>query len=189
MSKERSIPARIGPPSFLSCLAALPPMRETECMRNRWPILALLCVLASLLAGGIASAHSSTGAENRVWDSSVQGQTRAGGAAALTLDLHPGCELAEYDSASDSPLAAKGGGLGANPFKGKTPAQIDKMLRDKGYVPKGPDPLNGKGTYLNPKTGRSFHIDANHPPPKSPHVGVQRPRGQRGLPQGEYPLE
>jgi len=36
-------------------------------MRNRWPILALLCVLASLLVPGIASAHSAAGAENRGW--------------------------------------------------------------------------------------------------------------------------
>lgn len=86
--------------------------------------------------------------------------------------------------------AARGGkGLGGNPFKGKSTAQIDKMLRDKGYVPKGSDPLNGKGTYLIPKTGRSIHIDANHLPPKPPHVSVQRPRGSRNLPPREYPIK
>lgn len=71
------------------------------------------------------------------------------------------------------------GGLGGNPFKGKSPLQVDEMLRNKGFVPRGPDPLNGKGTYVNPRSGRPYHIDANHPPPKPPHVGVGRPRGFR----------
>ncbi|MCH6583389.1 MAG: hypothetical protein IH808_10305 [Proteobacteria bacterium] len=39
--------------------------------------------------------------------------------------------------------------------------------------------MSGKGTFVNPKTGRPFHIDANHPSPKPPHVGVGRPRGAR----------
>ena len=66
-----------------------------------------------------------------------------------------------------------------NPFKGKSPTQIDKMLRNKGYQPRGPDPMNGRGTYVNPRNGRGYHIDANHPPPKGPHLGVHRPRGLR----------
>jgi len=82
-------------------------------MRNRWPILALLCVLASLLAGGIASAHSATGAENRVWAFDLAEQVHVAGASALTLELHQGSALAEYDSASGSLLAAKGGAKGA----------------------------------------------------------------------------
>ena len=79
-------------------------------MRSRWPILALLCVLASLLAPSTASANSSPGAENRVWDFSTQEQVCVGGASALTLELRPGCELAYDDCTSGSPLAAKGGG-------------------------------------------------------------------------------
>ena len=78
-------------------------------MRSRWFILALLCVLASLLAPATASANSSSGAKNRVWGFSLQEQTHVGGANALTSNLHPGCELAEYDFASGSPLAARGG--------------------------------------------------------------------------------
>lgn len=88
---------------------------------------------------------------------------------------------------SHSSIAAKG--LGGNPFKGKAPQEIGDMLTKKGYVPKGPDPVAGQGTFLNPKTGRSVHIDANHPPPKPPHVSVQRPRDHRDLPPREYPLE
>lgn len=37
-----------------------------------------------------------------------------------------------------------GKGLG-NPFKGKTAAEIDEMFKAKGFEPRGPDPLNGKG--------------------------------------------
>jgi RHS repeat-associated protein len=66
-----------------------------------------------------------------------------------------------------------------NPFKGKTAPEIDQMFRNKGYQPRGPDPMNGRGTYVNPKTGRGYHIDANHPLPKGPHVGVHRPRNLR----------
>ena len=78
-------------------------------MRNRWPILALLCVLASLLAGGIASAHAASGAENRVWGFDLAEQIHVGGQRALTPELHQGYELAECDPASGSLLAAGGG--------------------------------------------------------------------------------
>lgn len=77
-----------------------------------------------------------------------------------------------------------GKSLGNNPFKGKTNKQIANMFKKKGFELKGPDPLNGKGSFVNSKTGRSYHIDANHLPPKPPHVGVGRPRSARdiGLP-------
>ena len=79
-------------------------------MRNRWPILALLCALVNLLVPSTASANSSTGAENRVWDFSLQEQAHVEGASALTPELHQGSELAYDDCTSGSPLAAKGGG-------------------------------------------------------------------------------
>jgi RHS repeat-associated protein len=71
---------------------------------------------------------------------------------------------------------------GFNPFKGKSPKQIERILLEKGYKPMGPDPLRGRGNFVSPRTGprtgnRPYHIDANHPPPKPPHVGVGRPRG------------
>src|SRR5690606_8424129 len=70
-------------------------------------------------------------------------------------------------------------GLGRNPFKGKSKEQVEEMFKKKGFEPKGENPLNGEGTYVNPKTGRHYHLDAHHPPPKPPHVGVGRPRGAR----------
>jgi len=82
------------------------------------------------------------------------------------------------------------GGLGKNPFKGKTPEQIDKMFKNKGFEPRGPDPLNGKGGYVNPKTGRSYHIDLGGKYKKGteyPHVDVNRTNGYK-LPKKKYPL-
>ena len=120
-------------------------------MRNRCPILALLCVLASLLAGGIASANSSSGAENRVWDFLLQEQTCARGASALTLDLHPGCDLADYDSASGSPLAAKGG-LGSLGRAGKGRG-VREVVGDSGDARKLFDDLRGSNPVTEVKLG------------------------------------
>jgi RHS repeat-associated protein len=79
--------------------------------------------------------------------------------------------------------------LRANPFAGKTTGEVVEMLESRGYVPKGPDPAAGRGTYLNPKTGRGYHIDASHPDPKGPHVGVHRPRDLRDtLDPRDYPM-
>lgn len=76
-------------------------------MRSRWPILMLLCVLASLLVPGIASASTAAGAETRVWAFDLQNHARVGVGASLTLELRPGCELAYDELTSDSLLAAR----------------------------------------------------------------------------------
>lgn len=68
----------------------------------------------------------------------------------------------------------------ANPFKGKTPQEIDNMFRGKGFQPRGPDPVNGKGGYVNPKTNRSFHIDEKNSFGEPPHIDVNRPRNYKG---------
>jgi hypothetical protein len=79
--------------------------------------------------------------------------------------------------------------LGANPFKGKTAKAIEEMFIKKGFEPRGPDPLSGKGGYVNPKTGRGYQIDASHPDPKGPHVGVHRPRDLRDtIEPRDYPM-
>ena len=49
-------------------------------------------------------------------------------------------------------------GLG-NPFKNKTAQEIENMFLKKGFEKRGPDPINGYGGYVNPRTGRSYHID------------------------------
>lgn len=80
---------------------------------------------------------------------------------------------------------------GFNPFKGKTPEEINRMFRAKGFIPRGPDPLRGKGGYVSPRTGRSYHID---PIPRKykkgtelPHVDVNRPKSSKS-PKRKFPL-
>ncbi|MGL4427140.1 MAG: DUF637 domain-containing protein [Alphaproteobacteria bacterium] len=66
-------------------------------------------------------------------------------------------------------------GLGVNPFKGKTPKQIDKMFKDKGFEARGKDPVNGKGSYFHPKSGRKYYIDKGDvykSGKENPHVDV-----------------
>jgi len=58
-------------------------------------IAGLVCVLASLLVPGVASASTITGAENCVWALDLVGQVHVAGAATLTLELHQRYELAE----------------------------------------------------------------------------------------------
>lgn len=72
------------------------------------------------------------------------------------------------------------GGGGFNPFKGKSADEIDRMFRNKGFDPRGPDPVGGRGGYVNPSTERSYHIDPNNRYGELPHVDVNRPRGYRG---------
>jgi len=71
---------------------------------------------------------------------------------------------------------------------GRTPEQIDRTAKAVGLIPRGPDPMNGKGAYVDPVTGiqrilihpddREYHvnnssgerldIDGNVVDPKSP---------------------
>jgi hypothetical protein len=84
---------------------------------------------------------------------------------------------------------AESQGLG-NPFKGKKPPEIDDMLKRKGFSPRGPDPASGKGGYVNPKTGRSYHIDPNNSFNDPPHVDVNRLKDYNGpLSKKKYPCE
>ena len=83
--------------------------------------------------------------------------------------------------------AAAGGGLSTeeagssfNPFKGKSAADIDGMMIRKGFSPRGPDPVSGKGGYVNPRTGRSYHIDEANSYGEPPHVDINQPRDYNG---------
>jgi hypothetical protein len=91
-------------------------------MRSRWPILALLCVLASLLVPGIASASTASVAETRVWAFDLQDQAHVGVERSLTLELRRGCAPTYDQLASDSLLAARGG----RSVLGHYPGYIDK---------------------------------------------------------------
>lgn len=88
-----------------------------------------------------------------------------------------------------------GKGLG-NPFKGKSLDQARRMLEKKGFEPRGPKPEVGKGGYVNPETGRSYHLDpGQRPSPRSseaPHVDVNRDSTltkPSEMPKRKFPLD
>ena len=68
----------------------------------------------------------------------------------------------------------------SNPFVNKTPKQINRMFVNKGFELRGPDPMSGIGGYVNPKNGRSYHIDFSNSFNEPPHVDVNRLRGYNG---------
>lgn len=47
----------------------------------------------------------------------------------------------------------------ASPFKNKSADELHDMFIQKGFDPKGPNPKNGLGSYVNPKNKRADHID------------------------------
>ena len=169
-------------------------------MRNRWPILALLCALASLLAGSVASANSSPGTENRVWAFGVWEQVCVGNAEALTQESHLGCELAEWDFASDSLLAAKGGGRGANKLKpdpnATGPHSTWKTDGNGNVTGHAQWDANGNPVQRTDVTGRSHggvntpHTHEYGPPNTNPNTGQTYPGNEvnvRPATPGEIP--
>jgi uncharacterized protein RhaS with RHS repeats len=63
---------------------------------------------------------------------------------------------------------------------GKTPEEIDKIAQEKGLIPKGPNPQEGKGSYVDPVTGKQrvlVHPDAADP--SGGHAHVNDPAGNR----------
>jgi hypothetical protein len=60
---------------------------------------------------------------------------------------------------------------------GKTPQEIDQLAKDNGLIPKGPDPANGRGAYVDPATGEQRILV--HPNDPCPHCHVNDPSGGR----------
>jgi RHS repeat-associated protein len=79
--------------------------------------------------------------------------------------------------------ATKGAGKGlGHSFKNKSAKEIDDMFTKKGFEKRGPDPAGGTGGYVNPKTGRSYHIDPKEwgKFPEPNHVDVNRAKSYKG---------
>lgn len=116
----------------------------------------------------------------------------APGISEVTLGTFTGGAVISKIASRTGALSQSGKGLG-NPFKGKTPEQIGRMFKSKGYETRGSDPVSGKGGYVNPRTGRSYHIDSKprnyRRGRENPHVDVNRPRSYSGdLLKRKYPL-
>ena len=60
---------------------------------------------------------------------------------------------------------------------GKTPQEIHDYALDQGLQPKGPDPQNGKGAYVDPETNTQRIL--SHPNADPPHAHVNNPAGER----------
>ena len=116
-------------------------------MLYRWPVLALLWIFVNVFMPSAASASSSSGVENRVWDFFAQEQVCVGSVATLSPGLHPGCELAYDDWTSGSPLAAKGGLRPTQPAV--SGPQVDRLAADmadmaeNGFDPRFPVKVDG----------------------------------------------
>lgn len=61
-------------------------------------------------------------------------------------------------------------------FAGRTPQEIDSLAKSHGLVPKGPDPMNGLGGYIDPVTGAQRILSHGYDDP--PHMHVNDPSGQ-----------
>lgn len=87
-----------------------------------------------------------------------------------------------FGATAQKPLPSAPTPRSFNPFLGKTSPEIDQMFKNKGFTTSGRDPMNGNGGYVNPRSGRSYHIDpkeyVNYREPN--HVDVNRPRGYKG---------
>jgi len=86
----------------------------------------------------------------------------------LLQDLN--CPLATENSSSPH--------IDPNDVAGKSPQEIDELMKEKGLEPKGSDPVSGKGSYIDPVTGEQrvlIHPNASD----GPHAHVNNPMGQR----------
>ena len=70
----------------------------------------------------------------------------------------------------------------ASPFKHRSAKELNEMFIEKGYQSRGVDPLMGRGSYVNPRNGRSYRIDpyAEGRYREPNHVDVSRSRDYSG---------
>lgn len=118
-----------------------------------WPILALLCVLASLLVPGIASASTAAGAETRVWAFDLAEQTSVGVEHSPTLEPHQGFAPTYDQLASDSLLAARGG---ASAARGAATAFGRSVQSLKDTLGSGKGPWGRVSAHAEQATGRAY---------------------------------
>lgn len=100
--------------------------------------------------------------------------------------------LEKVDDASDAKKllpenAGPVGQISPSEVLNKTPAEIDEAAKRIGLQPKGTDPMNGKGSYIDPKTKQQRIISSpkGDKMNKKPHGHVNTPEGQRVGPDGK----
>lgn len=93
----------------------------------------------------------------------------AGGAKALSEATSGSQQGGEEDGATE----VKSPEIKPSDVAGKTAGEIGQIATDAGLKPKGPDPVGGKGSFVDPKTGEQrvlVHGD---------HAHVNDPAGNR----------
>ena len=138
--------------------------------------------VSQMSAGGFVNAVG-TGALEGGATGVVVGGAMGGGIAAYK-GAPPPAEAAPPPAEAAPPPAeaapAPAGPVGdINPadVAGKTPQEIHDYAVDQGLQPKGPDPMNGKGAYVDPETNTQRVL--SHPNADQPHAHVNNPAGER----------
>jgi len=154
---------------------------------RRWLSLLFLALVAVVWPSR-ASAWATTNAQTRVGVFEVAAHVVVGVASAASPGNRRAPSSAGVEIASGHPLAAKGGGgtsptINPSDVAGKTPQEIDQIARNSGLTPKGPDPMGGKGAYVDPVTGEQRVLI--HPDDPVPHAHVNDPAGNRLGPGGQ----
>ncbi|MEW6744303.1 MAG: hypothetical protein AB1486_16235 [Planctomycetota bacterium] len=122
-------------------------------MRSHWPFLAILCLLASLLVPGTASASTAAGAETRVGASDFTDGVGVGVERPVALELHRGCAGTYDDLASDSLLAARGGETAA---RGASTAFGRSVQSLKETLGSGKGPWGRISAHAEEASGRAY---------------------------------
>src|SRR5690606_6846417 len=154
--------------------------------RSIWTKLVKFVVKGGDIA---ATTHGLVEDFNTASDSSNSFPVRLGATLSMASEILPvsigdikdgakaaGSVVQRLDDAADA--SRRSPDIDPRDVAGRTPSEIDGVARDAGLTPKGPDPMGGRGAYVDPVTGNQrvlIHPDASC----GPHCHVNNPAGER----------
>jgi len=115
----------------------------------------------------------------------IDNALEAGRAAEHLIDAGQAAKRGEAITDPARLLAERAGPTGhisPTEVMGRTPSQIDARAGELGLSPRGPNPAQGRGAYIDPQTGQQRIL--SHPNAQPPHAHVNSPSGQRVGPSG-----
>ncbi len=99
------------------------------------------------------------------------------------LDIHPIRPLHTDSAASGDdavcPEAEVSPEINPADIAGKTPSEIDAIARAAGLIPKGKNPAEGRGSYIDPVTGNQRILIHTNPKTGDAHAHVNNPAEER----------
>ncbi len=149
---------------------------------------AAMTIWGGAARAGTGGDHGIPGGSPEISQESVAGQVLFE-IGQLIIDYLTAKFVQRLAAGPPSKPAAEGGGIGTSPtinpadVAGKTPQEIDQIAQNAGLTPKGPDPMGGKGAYVDPVTGEQRVLI--HPDPANPRAHVNDPGGNRLGPGGQ----